>query len=376
MINIKKALLAMTAAVLILNAKTVYAEDNMMETGDIDRQLEAFDFMEIQRAIDENESDVSFGEIVKDALSGRLQLSPQDVFNAFLSIFFEEARNNAVLMRNLLLVCVLSAIINNLTNSFASKTVGELGFYVCFIVIMGIIMSAFGEGLKVAENLIGSLAVITRAGAPLFITLTVMSGSIGAHAHASVLYAMTSAVTTFAHSALTPLLTMGAALTCVNYITRRELLTNLSKLIKQVCEWSIKAVLFVFITIMSLQKFASPFLNSVAVKSAKAVAKATPVIGDAISGAMDYVLVWSQGVKNGVLVATVITIAVICAAPLIKIFVMFLALKITAAAAQPICDERVVKCANDMGEFSLMLLSVCAVVIVMFIMALIVLLSF
>jgi stage III sporulation protein AE len=63
------------------------------------------------------------------------------------------------------------------------------------------------------------------------------------------------------------------------------------------------------------------------------------------------VLVWGQAAKSGVLVALVITLCVVMAAPVIKMLVLMLVYKLAAAVSQPLCDLRLTICLEGIGEY-------------------------
>jgi stage III sporulation protein AE len=74
--------------------------------------------------------------------------------------------------------------------------------------------------------------------------------------------------------------------------------------------------------------------------------------------------------KNGIGIAGFLILLLICSFPLIKMFSIVLIYKVTSALIQPILDNQIVQCLNDMSNAMLILLTCVIAVAVMFFMAL------
>ncbi|MDR1560038.1 MAG: stage III sporulation protein AE [Clostridiales bacterium] len=338
----------------------------------IDEQLETFDFSEINKA-----SGTSFGSLVSQAIKGQLDLSPKNLANQFINLLFGELKDNWALLRNLLLIAILSAVLNTLTDSFKNKSVGELGFFVCYMALVMVLFSSFQITMKMLTDLVGLLSNIMTAAFPIMLGVLIVSGNpAGATAFPPIFAFSTEALTLIIRTVLIPLLTVGAVLEIINFLVEKDIFTNLAELIRDFTEWALKGVAVLFLAVLSLQKISAPIINNLAVKAAKAAAGAVPMVGGMISGAMDTVILWGSAAKSGALVALVITIITACALPLIKILVMFLIYRLTGAVIQPICDKRIADCIKSIGDFCKLILSAGVIVAVMFIVSVVIMLSF
>ncbi len=341
-------------------------------------QFDQLDFSEIQTVLNnESEQSFSFGELVKSIITGDLKLSPEGLLNSFLSLLFKEIKENAGLLRNLLVICALCALLKNLTNSFDKNAASELGFYVCYIIVIMVLFNALFSALSYTKDLIQTLAGFMQASIPLLMTLIIMSGTVGAPLlyNPTMIFAV-NIITFFINGFLTQLIVCGAAINIINYISEKEILKNFSELIKTVCDWSLKIIAFLFVSILTLQKITAPIMQNLVTKSAKAAIKAVPVLGDVINGAWDMVFVWAGAIKSGIMVAFVVAVVLICAFPVIKLLTLIFIFKITAALIQPISDERITKCINTIADYIFLLLGCLVTVVIMFILSVLILLSF
>jgi stage III sporulation protein AE len=71
-------------------------------------------------------------------------------------------------------------------------------------------------------------------------------------------------------------------------------------------------------------------------------------------------------IKNGIGVAGLIVLLMICLFPLIKIFSIFIIYKVTSALIEPILDNQIVNCLNDMSNSLLIIFSAVVSVGVLF----------
>jgi len=346
------------------------------QTGDteayVDKQLEMFDFSELSKA-----SGSSFGNLVSKAIKGQLDLSPRSLAEQFINLLFGELKDNWALLRNLILIAILSAVLKTLTDSFKNKSVGELGFFICYMALVMVLFSSFKITMTILINLASLLSNIMTAAFPVMLGLLIVSGNPAGAASFRPIFAFSiEAMTLIIRSVLIPLMTVGAVLEIINFLVEKNIFTNLAGLIRSFTKWALKSLAVLFLAVLSLQKISAPLLNNLAVKAAKAAANAVPMVGGMISGAMDTVIIWGAAAKSGVLIALVITLIISCALPITKILAMLMIYRLTGAVIQPICDKRIVDCITSIGDFCGLILASGAIIVVMFIVSTVIMLSF
>ena len=137
-----------------------------------------------------------------------------------------------------------------------------------------------------------------------------------------------------------------------------------------------KGIAFLFMALLSLQKLGGNLLNQGIGKTAKAVITSVPIVGDVMGGAVDTAAALTTMIRGGTLITTIIFLALLCAVPLIRLAIMILIYKITAAVSEPICETRLVKCISGAGDFSVLLFGALFLVECMFLFSAILLLTF
>ncbi len=85
--------------------------------------------------------------------------------------------------------------------------------------------------------------------------------------------------------------------------------------------------------------------------------KFVPIVGKFLNDAFDTVVSSSLLIKNGIGVVGLVVLLMICLFPLIKILSIIAIYKITSALIEPILDNQIVKCLNDMSNSLLIIFS-------------------
>ena len=81
-----------------------------------------------------------------------------------------------------------------------------------------------------------------------------------------------------------------------------------------------------------------------------------PGVGSSIETVTQTVWWAAKIIKNGIGMAAVIAVLIVCAVPVLKLVLMAVLFKVTAAVIEPVADKRVVKAVNALGTAVGMLL--------------------
>jgi len=319
----------------------------------------------------------SFTDWVWRAVNGELDISLSGISEWALRSFFHEVFLNAALIRQILLIAILSALIRCLSDSFKTKAVGELGFYVSYILIIATVFASFQVSIGILNNLVMQATGMMEASIPLMLSLTAMSGNISSAALLNpILFMGTAIMARFIAHVFIPVVTAAAVLHVINQLVEGGMFSKAVSLMKKGSVLALKLMVFLFLSLLTLQKLSAPIVNNLALRTARAAAGAVPVVGGALNSAMDTVINLSAAARSGVLVALVIVICVAVAVPLLKLLSFVFIYKAAAALIQPVCDARLVNCLDGLGDFIGMLLGAGVLVAVMFIFTCVILLSF
>ena len=308
------------------------------------------------------------GSTIKDIATKGLDFNWQTISTKFLSCLFKELATNAHLMGKLLFLAVLCALLQNLQNSFEQSSISLLAYSVCFIFLCVISLNAFYNGLTLARETVGNMVGFMEALLPLLLSLLAGVGALTSAALLTPLMLLVISVTSvIVKDVILPLLFLTAVLECVNYLSGKYGLSNLTGVLKQASMMILGFVLVVFIGIISIQGVAGSIADGLTLRTAKyATATFIPVVGKMFADTVELVMGASLLLKNAVGVFGVVAIALLCALPLIKLISLVVVMKIAGALIQPMGDEKMAKCLDAMANNLLLVFGAVLTVALMF----------
>ena len=317
------------------------------------------------------------GKIVSQAAKGDLNFSFKGVINRIIRYLLKEVFLNADILIKIIILCIICAILKNLQNSFLSESVGEMAFFVCYIVLVSVLMVSFSTAMKMCMDIIDNMVAFMHSIIPLLITLLATSGSISsAGVFQPVLVLLIEIGATAIKNFFIPLIFLMTILNIVNNISDKIQLTKLAGFMKQICTWGLGLILTIFIAIVSIQGSMGAVVDGVTSKTAKfALGTFIPVVGKYLADAADTVVGCTLVIKNASGLVAMIGILLICLAPLLKILAMVVLYKLACAFVEPISDKKITNCLNDMSSSLTYILGVTAAVAVMFLIAITIVIS-
>lgn len=361
---------------IFFNIIEIYADEEY--TSIINNQIDSLDYAEIDKLIKENElsDEFNFKSILKNIISGNTESIAKDILNAIYELLYGELIKNTYLMKNLILICILCAVLKVVSDSFASRESGELGFYVCYIVTVMILFSSFSLATDILKYSASIASLILKAMLPIVAGVLIFSGNSGAYVFHPVILLAAEMIVFIIEKVIIPILLSGAVIQMVNFLTPRQMFSKLSELLKDGANLIAKTSAFVFAGILSLQKVGNISIDKVAAKTTKFAINMVPVVGDALSGTIDSVFYWASVLKSGTAAAIIVIIVLLCIIPIIKLCAIILIYKVTAAIIQPVCDKRIVEGIDSMSKFTSIILSCVITILFMLIFSVMVILGF
>ncbi|MCL2286935.1 MAG: stage III sporulation protein AE [Firmicutes bacterium] len=319
-----------------------------------------------------------FVDLVGNALSGRLDLTPAGLLNSFARVVFAEFIANGQLIRQLLVVAILGALISVLTEAFTHKSAGETGFYVTFLMTASLAVSSFYMAVGILTRLTGTASSIMQAAMPVMLGLMTMGGNfLGAAGFNALLFFALQLLGWFITGMFIPLVLAAAALDIASKLSadgaKLDMLANLTG---KTAEWSLKGMLALFAFLLTLQRVTAPIVSNVAIRTSRNVIGAVPVVGNAFTAAIDTVVGFSQAARSGVLVALVLVLCAAIAGPLVKIAALSFIYKIVAAFLQPVADKRLAALMDSISKHLNIIFFAAAFIGVLCIYTVVILLSF
>jgi len=318
----------------------------------------------------------SFSSVALSILRGDMDLTLGQTLSSLLSPLFQEVGIMAHLLRDMVIIAILSAVLSALAINLKNKSVSDMGFYVVYIIVIALLLDSFLRCVRLMQGFSDDLSRIVEASVPLMTSLILLSGNPASAAVLNPIAMVAAGLMQFVlRDIIAPVLIFTAVLEIVNYMSAREALSKLVDLVKKAVKVSLVVLTGLFAGVLMLQRVSAPIADGAAVRMARYGVGAIPVVGQALSGAVNVAVYWSDAVKNSVLTTVIIVIVFMCLPVILKITAFILAYKITAAIIQPICDKRVVNAVNTVGSLASLVLAACALAAMSFIFMVMVMIS-
>ncbi|MCL2353930.1 MAG: stage III sporulation protein AE [Defluviitaleaceae bacterium] len=310
----------------------------------------------------------NLGEVALQALRGEIDLSMGGVFSWLLSALFSEVRTLFYILGHMVVIAILSAFFKAMTANFKNSGISKLGFYICYIVVIGLLMRTFIMALGIMADMVSNIIFLLTGSTPIIVGLVASGGYIAsATAFAPILIFASSFLSVFLDVVMVPVLLFAAAITVVNYLSDKETLDNVSELMHKGISFGLKSVALVFVAILGFQRVATPILNSIAIRGTRTAVGAVPAVGGVLTGAIDTAIAYSGALRGAASTALLIAIAAISIVPILQIVAFVVVYKVTAIVISPICDERITDAIDAIGNYTTLILGVCALATFLFV---------
>ncbi|NLK20922.1 MAG: stage III sporulation protein AE [Epulopiscium sp.] len=339
-------------------------------------QLDTMDFSSINQTVTHIKSqtdnpylrEFNFKETMTKAIKGQLDLSITGIFKGILNVLFYEIRGFSGLIGKLLVISMLCALLSNLGESFQSKSTSQVGFYTCYIVLIIILLQSFQIAIEVASRTVESMVLIMQSVLPMLLTLMITSGAVASgRIFEPIVVFSVQIIAMFIKSILLPIIFLTAILAIVNSLSDKGVLRKMIELLNQITDWTLKGISLLFVGIMGFHGLTAPILDGVMNRAAKSAVGVVPVVGEALSGAVDIVMNCSLLIKNAIGAGAIVLLCIYCFIPIIKMLAFLFVYKLLAALIEPISDKRIINCISDMGDSATRLFGVLVTVSFLFI---------
>ncbi|MBU5590756.1 stage III sporulation protein AE [Clostridium sp. MSJ-4] len=300
--------------------------------------------------------------------SGKGNLDFKGIGKGLISYTLKEVVTSSKFLVMVIVIALITALLKNIQDAFTNDNITNIAYFACYSILIMILSKSFLISINLAKNAIND---ITNFMAALIPVLMLLLSSVGGIAQVATLDPITLAavniVPRFYVDFIIPLILMGFVLQFINNISEEYKISKLSKLVNQIVLWAQGIIMTIFIGIITIRGVASSTLDAVTAKTAKfAVDNFVPIVGKALSDAVSTVAGYSLLLKNAISSLGLIIILIIIITPIIKLFIMAMLYKITAAFIEPISDKRIIDCVSSIGDSITLIMSCVICVSVMF----------
>ena len=346
-------------------------ESDELQTQVEDALLGEFDFNEIENSLDSMFPDdkIRFGDVVSALISGNIEETGNMIL-AFLedqiSYEFRYNRHNLVYV---LLVALIAAVFTNFSGAFQNRQISDISFYVLYMLLITLCLTAFRTAMSGMEERLGSLVEFMRVLCPsYFLAVAFASGSVTALFFYNVILFLIYVVELLIVRFLLPVVNIYIMMRVMGNLTGEDFLSEFAELLRKLVSWVLKTLLACVIGINVVQGLLAPAIDTLKRSALTRTAEALPWVGNVMGGVTEVVLGTAVLIKNGIGMAGAVIAVAVCAVPLIQMLIMAFMYKLASALVQPVSDKRITGCISGISEGYEMLVQILFSVGVLFLL--------
>ncbi len=325
----------------------------------INQQLEDLDLSEMEEIMDEAAEQsmgifdsLSTEDIINNLLTGEPLFDADTIVNNIFDLLLLEIKTGVLLGVEIISICIVMGLLNNLSDSFGSKAASGLGNVVCSCIIITLCMSNFSTTYNSCLDTLNVMTHTMQILLPILIPLLI---SMGGFSSGSILNpVIVSAVTGFntvLQTIVLPVLFLSSVFILINSLTEKPYLQRLAVFLRRISIFCTGLAVTIFTGITAIQGLVTKSADGLLVNTARySIDNFVPIVGKFASDSVDLVMSCAALIKNGIGIAGMIIILCFLAGPVINLLAVAAVYKVTAVLAEPISSKQISSTLNEMGS--------------------------
>lgn len=316
-------------------------------------------------------------EEVISMVKGEKHFSLVSIFNMAGAVLFEEIGVFVKLGARFILIVLLCNMLQTLSTSFQTKNTTKISFFVCYLVVLYSVIQSFFMMVGLAREAIDNMSEIMFACIPSLLAFMSSSGYVASSAALSPVIVSALNMSTYViKDLILPCIISVIVLEIISSISDEFKVDKLVQLFYRAVKWILRGILIASVSLLGFYKMTLPYVDMTVKKAAVNISTAfIPVIGDAASGAIDFIINCSFLVKNAFSAGVIIWIIVIVSLPLIKILSYVIVYHVAAAAIEPIGDKKMANIGTKLAKGCEFIMSCVGIVAILCIAVLLICIS-
>lgn len=286
--------------------------------------------------------EISITDIFSSVKSGNIDDVKNTVLSSIKKIFVKEILEDKEMLLMVLLISLIGSIFVKLSGNFGNGFVSEQGFYVSYMLITSLLLSAFIVSMEVVRKALKHIINFVKIIVPVY---GLAMNFVGSRHMAIGLYELVILGIWLVEIAIStiilPMIKFYVVVSLLNNVNKEDNFSKLCKLIGKTVSWMLKSIVVFIIGISFIKNLLEQQNDILGKYSLNKIISMIP------GGGMSAVITgtfFKAGIviKNSVGITGIIVIVIIVITPVIKTLVIMLMIKLVAAVLQPIGEKRYV----------------------------------
>lgn len=336
----------------------------------VENQLDDIDFSgldNILNSLDDGKTNIFGGSSFIEIVTKFINAEDSDYYDNFLSyafsILFDDIIELIPYFAIIIAMCITYSLISQLSSE-KNKSLGNLIHIICFSSVAVIVLKIVVQLMNDVSTTIASVESQMEIIFPIILTLmTAVGSSVTASTFQPLLVILTSGITKLFVTILVPIFIFSVVFGVIGNLSNNVRLDKFSKFFSSLFNWIVGIVFTIFIAFLTLHGLTVSSIDSISFKTAKyAIKSYVPVLGSYLSDGISVIIASSVLIKNAVGVAGLLLLFATIFAPIIKIVIVILLLKLCAAILEPLCEKQIHEFLYSIAK-SLNMLTVCLIAV-------------
>ena len=316
-----------------------------------------YDYSAIDRAVRQNSGySISFQEIINQ-ITGEDGVAGQGIFLVLGKTFLQVITSSKTAVVQIIILALFSAAIRCFGPSACKEQISDTAQMILSISLTAVLLASFYTACTISTDTLEGCISVYKAVVPVFFSAVAFaSGNVTAAVYYEIVLMLITTVNLLFKSVLIKVNQIYMLISMADAVAKEERFTKAAELCVQVMKWSSRTALVVFTGLGGLKGMIVPVSETYKKKMLYRAVQTLPGVGGSIETVTQTVWGAAKIIKNGIGMAAVIAVLLVCAVPVLKLVLMAVLFKVTAAVIEPAADKRVVKAVNALGTAVGMLL--------------------
>ena len=316
---------------------------------------------QVQSLLDEILGGESFSveKALKSMINGETFFTKEAMQEFLHGLFFDRLEKEKKNFSLLLLLILIAAVLSNFAAVFENGQVGEVSFYMIYLLLFTILMNRFAVLCTALGKQLDWLVEFMKGLAPAYyVVISASAGTFTAAAFYEGVLILVGLIQWLLLNFLLPGANLYVLLRLVNHLSKEDMLSKMAEFLETLISWSLKTMTGAVLGLQVVRGHVTPAMDAVKRTAIGKTAGAIPAVGNAVNVVTELILTGAVLVKNCLGAAAVVIFLLAGAGPLLHYGMLSLSYRFLAAVSQPISDKRIVGCLGTLGEGCSLLLRI------------------
>ena len=315
---------------------------------EIQRYIDSLDLGEFERFIKDLEApdELTKGgakDLINSFVKGDIPISVSGLFSYLGEKALGALTGTLAALLTVVIIAVMNSILSGLTSGFVKKQTIEIVHYVCYTLVVSIVMAKVGGIVMECRDFCKGVERFTQGVFPPLITLmSALGGSVSASIYKPQLALFSMIIGKVFGTIILPLFIAAIAFCLIGNLSSAVKMDKMQSAIRYCSTLIVTAIFGLFMTYLTVAGITGGMVDGVGIKAAKFVLSGyVPILGGYLSQGFDLISAGCVLIKNSIGMIGIIAVIYMIIKPILHVTIFSFALKIVASIVQPIGDKRV-----------------------------------